>query len=102
MFGIDGCDECCAPTRTWEGDVDCLALGPTGERSTGTACDPKCPPCARCSVKDQMTLYDFASTLKCDCSQYSGLGIDPDVPCERDCYFLRWAAWSCPHKVCLD
>ena len=102
-FSASGCTECCSPTTTWSGGVDCLALGPTGERLTGSPCEPSCPSCAKCRVEDETALYDLANSLKCDCSVLDGkLGFDPDVACERDCYRLRSAALSCPHKVCLN
>jgi hypothetical protein len=102
-FGPQGCSECCSPTNTPSGQTDCLALGPTGERLTGSPCEPNCPACARCSLEDEASLYDLARSVKCDCSILEGrLGFDPDVPCERDCYYLKSAALSCPHKVCRE
>lgn len=99
-FGPQGCSECCYPRSE---NTDCLVLDPAGERLTGSPCEATCPSCARCSVEDEASLYDLAGSVQCDCSIFGGsLGFDPDVPCDRDCYYLESAASSCPHKVCRE
>jgi hypothetical protein len=105
-FGEGGCTECCASQKSFDGKDDvCAVLSAKGERLDSSPCDPGCPPCARCSVEDEATLYRLAPSLACDCPIPSGLaslGFDPDVPCSRECFELRRAAYDCSHKVCRD
>lgn len=99
-FGPGGCESCCTPTRRLDGTEDCLILserdGGLAESLTGAACAPDCEPCAQCSLDDEANFN--AGEQGCDCSVgRDTLGFDPDVPCERTCYYLEVAARSCPH-----
>jgi hypothetical protein len=95
-FGEGGCTECCSSWKGFDGKSDvCVVLSAQGERRVDSLCDPECPACARCSVEDEATLYRLARSLECDCRMFSGgLGFNPDVPCDRDCYYLADAPLS--------
>jgi hypothetical protein len=101
-----GCTECCASAKDISGVPACSILHSGGESFALGPCDPACPPCAKCTIADEAALYELAPSVSCDCSATSGglagLGFNPDVPCERDCYYLRETVWSCPHKVCSN
>jgi hypothetical protein len=106
-FGEGGCTECCSSWTSFDGkNTECNVLSAKGESLViNSPCDPACPPCAKCSVEDEATLYRLAPSLACDCPTPSGLaalGFEPDVPCSRECFELRWAAYHCSHKVCRE